>query len=512
MFVKVHTGAISGIEAVAVTVEVNVASGGLGLFLVGLPDNTIKESEQRIHAAFENSGYRLVAKKTVVNLAPADLRKEGSQYDLPIAIGILAATEQIVPTMLDDSMFIGELSLDGTLRPVKGVLPLVAMARDKGLKRVFMPHDNVAEGAVVEGVETVGVGSLVELCQIVMGRMPYEVAENSMSAEDEALNDTYAEDFADVKGQAYVKRALEIAAAGGHNVIMVGSPGSGKTMLARRMPTIMPPMTLEEALETTKIHSVAGKIGAHRGLMRTRPFRAPHHLTSQVALIGGGQSPQPGEVSLANNGVLFLDEMPEFGRSVLEVLRQPLEDRHISISRAKYSVDYPANFTLIASMNPCPCGYYNHPTKECTCSPSAVHRYMAHISGPLMDRIDIHIEVIPVEISEMSNAKPAESSAKVRERVTAAREIQLRRFEGLNIHCNAMMNSAMLRDFAPLSKECSMLLESAMTRLNLSARAYDRIIKVARTIADLEGVESIAPHHISEAIGYRALDREGWGR
>ena len=512
MFVKVHTGAISGIEAVAVTVEVNVASGGLGLFLVGLPDNTIKESEQRIHAAFENSGYRLVAKKTVVNLAPADLRKEGSQYDLPIAIGILAATEQIVPTMLDDSMFIGELSLDGTLRPVKGVLPLVAMARDKGLKRVFMPHDNVAEGAVVEGVETVGVGSLVELCQIVMGRMPYEVAKSSMSAEDEALNDTYAEDFADVKGQAYVKRALEIAAAGGHNVIMVGSPGSGKTMLARRMPTIMPPMTLEEALETTKIHSVAGKIGAHRGLMRTRPFRAPHHLTSQVALIGGGQSPQPGEVSLANNGVLFLDEMPEFGRSVLEVLRQPLEDRHISISRAKYSVDYPANFTLIASMNPCPCGYYNHPTKECTCSPSAVHRYMAHISGPLMDRIDIHIEVIPVEISEMSNAKPAESSAKVRERVTAAREIQLRRFEGLNIHCNAMMNSAMLRDFAPLSKECSMLLESAMTRLNLSARAYDRIIKVARTIADLEGVESIAPHHISEAIGYRALDREGWGR
>ena len=512
MFVKVHTGAICGIEAVGVTVEVNVASGGLGLFLVGLPDNTIKESEQRIHAAFENSGYRLVAKKTVVNLAPADLRKEGSQYDLPIAIGILSATEQIVPTMLDDSMFIGELSLDGTLRPVKGVLPLVAMARDKGLKRVFMPHDNVAEGAVVEGIETVGIGSLVELCQIVMGRMPYEVAKSDIGAEEEAANETYAEDFADVKGQAYVKRALEIAAAGGHNVIMVGSPGSGKTMLARRMPTIMPPMTLDEALETTKIHSVAGKIGTHRGLMRTRPFRAPHHLTSQVALIGGGQSPQPGEVSLANNGVLFLDEMPEFGRSVLEVLRQPLEDRHISISRAKYSVDYPANFTLIASMNPCPCGYYNHPTKECTCSPSAVHRYMAHISGPLMDRIDIHIEVVPVEISEMSSNQPAESSAKIRERVTAAREIQLCRFEGLNIHCNAMMNSAMLRQFAPLSKECSMLLESAMTQLNLSARAYDRIIKVARTIADLEGVESIAPHHISEAIGYRALDRESWGR
>lgn len=512
MFVKVHTGAIAGIEAVPVTVEVNVASGGLGLFLVGLPDNTIKESEQRIHAAFENSGYRLVAKKTVVNLAPADLRKEGSQYDLPIAIAILAATEQITATMLDDSMFIGELSLDGTLRPVKGVLPLVVMARERGLKRVFMPHDNVAEGAVVEGIEVVGIGSLVEMCQVVMERMPYTVAESVITAEDEESATAYAEDFADVKGQHYVKRALEIAAAGGHNVIMVGAPGSGKTMLARRMPSIMPPMTLEEALETTKIHSVAGKIGTHRGLMRTRPFRAPHHLTSQVALIGGGQSPQPGEVSLANNGVLFLDEMPEFGRSVLEVLRQPLEDRHITISRAKYSVDYPANFTLIASMNPCPCGYYNHPTKECSCSPAAVHRYMSHISGPLMDRIDIHIEVVPVEISEMSNAAPTESSASIRARVTAAREVQLRRFEGLDIHCNAMMNSAMLRRFAPLSRECSTLLEQAMTRLNLSARAYDRIIKVARTIADLEGVDDIGVAHISEAIGYRALDRENWGR
>ncbi|MBR2429473.1 MAG: YifB family Mg chelatase-like AAA ATPase [Alistipes sp.] len=512
MFVKVHTGAIAGIEAVPVTVEVNVASGGLGLFLVGLPDNTIKESEQRIHAAFENSGYRLVAKKTVVNLAPADLRKEGSQYDLPIAIAILAATEQIVATMLDDSMFIGELSLDGTLRPVKGVLPLVVMARERGLRRVFMPHDNVAEGAVVEGIDIVGVGSLVEMCQVVMGRMPYTAAECAIAADEDTSTSDYAEDFADVKGQQYVKRALEIAAAGGHNVIMVGAPGSGKTMLARRMPTIMPPMTLEEALETTKIHSVAGKIGTQHGLMRTRPFRAPHHLTSQVALIGGGQSPQPGEVSLANNGVLFLDEMPEFGRSVLEVLRQPLEDRHITISRAKYSVDYPANFTLIASMNPCPCGYYNHPTKECSCSPAAVHRYMSHISGPLMDRIDIHIEVVPVEISEMSSTAPAESSATIRARVTAAREVQMRRFEGTEIYCNAMMNSAMLRRFAPLSRECSTLLEQAMTRLNLSARAYDRIIKVARTIADLEGVDAITTAHISEAIGYRALDRESWGR
>jgi magnesium chelatase family protein len=512
MFIRVHTGAISGIEAVAVTAEVNVAAGGLGLFIVGLPDNTIKESHERIQAAFENSGFKLQAKKTVVNLAPADLRKEGSQYDLPIAIGILTATEQITTDMLADSMFVGELSLNGKLRPVKGVLPLVALARDKGLKRVFMPEENVAEGAVVEGIDVVGVDSLLELCEILSGHMPCVAAQHCMVDVEAETAGEYAEDFADVKGQAYVKRALEIAAAGGHNVIMVGAPGSGKTMLARRMPSIMPPMTMEEALETTKIHSVAGKIGAHRGLMYRRPFRAPHHLTSQVALIGGGQSPQPGEVSLANNGVLFLDEMPEFGRSVLEVLRQPLEDRHITISRAKYSVDYPANFTLIASMNPCPCGYYNHPTKECTCSAAAVHRYMAHISGPLMDRIDIHIEVTPVAIGEMADARPAESSAAIRERVTRAREVQRKRFEGLDIHTNAMMNSAMLRKFAPLDAVCSSLLERAMTHLNLSARAYDRIIKVARTIADLEGADNIAPQHISEAIGYRSLDRENWGR
>lgn len=512
MFVKVHTGAIAGIEAVDVTVEVNVAGGGLGLYIVGLPDNTIKESHERIQAAFENSGYRLVAKKTVVNLAPADLRKEGSLYDLPIAVGILTATEQIVTDMLEDSMFIGELSLNGNLRPVKGVLPLVAMAREAGYRRVFMPVENVAEGVVVEGIETVGIGSLAEMCEILAGRAPYTVAEPSVVEDEDVAEGEYVEDFADVKGQAYVKRALEIAAAGGHNVIMIGAPGSGKTMLARRMPSIMPPMTLDESLETTKIHSVAGKIGSERGLITTRPFRAPHHLTSQVALIGGGQSPQPGEVSLANNGVLFLDEMPEFGRNVLEVLRQPLEDRHITISRAKYSVDYPARFTLVASMNPCPCGYYNHPTKECTCSAAAVHRYMAHISGPLMDRIDIHVEVVPVSIAEISTTERAESSAEVRKRVVAAREIQLRRFEGLDIHCNAMMNSAMLRRFAPLDRPSAELLERAMARLNLSARAYDRIIKVARTIADLEGAENITPAHISEAIGYRSLDRENWGR
>ena len=510
MFIRINSGAISGIDAVNVTAEVNVASGGIGLYIVGLPDNTIKESHERIQAAFENSGYRLIAKKTVVNLAPADLRKEGSQYDLAIAIGILTATEQIHPTMLDDSMFIGELSLGGAVRPVKGVLPLVAMARKSGFKRVFMPNDNISEGAVVEGIECIGISTLIELCQILEGKIAYSITPHTIVTE-EVMEDEYLEDFADVKGQKYVKRALEIAAAGGHNVIMIGSPGSGKTMLARRMPTILPPMTLEEALETTKIHSVAGKIGTNRGLITQRPFRAPHHLTSQVALIGGGQSPQPGEVSLANNGVLFLDEMPEFGRNVLEVLRQPLEDRHITISRAKYSVDYPANFTLIASMNPCPCGYYNHPTKECSCSAAAVHRYMSHISGPLMDRIDIHIEVVPVSISEMTTAERAESSAEIRKRVIAAREIQLRRFEGLDIHCNAMMNSAMLRRFAPLEKGVATLLESAMSRLNLSARAYDRIIKVARTIADLEGKEHIEPQHITEAIGFRSLDRETWG-
>ena len=511
MFIKVHTGAISGIEAVDVSVEVNVAGGGIGLYIVGLPDNTIKESEQRIQAAFENSGYRLLAKKIVINLAPADLRKEGSLYDLPIAIGILSATEQISTNYIEDSMFIGELSLNGNLRSVKGVLPLVARARERGLKRVFLPKDNVAEGAVVDGIDIIGIGSLVELCEILCSRMYYTPAEHILSDESSVAESLYNEDFSDVKGQAYVKRALEIAAAGGHNIIMIGSPGSGKTMLARRMPTIMPPMTLEEALETTKIHSVAGKIGTHRGLIYERPFRAPHHLTSQVALIGGGQYPQPGEVSLANNGVLFLDEMPEFGRNVLEVLRQPLEDRHITISRARYSVDYPANFTLIASMNPCPCGYYNHPTKECTCSAAAVHRYMAHISGPLMDRIDIHVEVVPVSIRDMSSDRREESSAEVRKRVIEAREIQQQRFAEVDIHCNAMMNSAMLRKFAPLSRDCSELLEKAMQRLNLSARAYDRIIKVARTIADLDKKSDIETSHISEAISYRSLDRENWG-
>ena len=502
MFVRTYAGALAGIDAVAVTVEVNITGGGLGLYLVGLPDNAVKESEQRIRAAFENSGERMSGKKVVVNLAPADLRKEGSGFDLPIAVGILAAMGRIDAEAVDGTMFIGELSLDGSVKPVRGVLPLAVRARG-----------NAAEAAVVEGIDAIGVTTLREVVACLNGEAEIVPAKPAAGESFGAEALRYAEDFADVKGQTYVKRALEIAAAGGHNVIMIGSPGSGKTMLARRLPTILPPLTREEALETTKIHSVAGGTGLAGGLMTRRPFRAPHHLASQVALIGGGQSPRPGEVSLAHNGVLFLDELPEFGRSVLEVLRQPLEEKRVVVSRAKYSVEYPANFTLVAAMNPCPCGYYNHPTRECTCSPGSVHRYMGRISGPLMDRIDLHVEVTPVAPQELSATAPGEPSAAIRERVVRAREVQAERFRNTEgVHTNSMMNSAALREYCRLDAASAALLERAMERLSLSARAYDRILKVARTIADLAGRADIVQADIAEAINYRSLDRGNWGR
>ncbi len=511
MFVRTYAASLVGIDAVRVTVEVNIAGGGLGLYLVGLPDNAVKESEQRIRAAFENSGEKMSGRKVVVNLAPADLRKEGSSFDLPIAVGILAAMQRIGERKLADTLFCGELSLDGSVMAVRGVLPIALAAREAGLKRLVLPCENAAEAAVVEGLEVIGVESLRRCidflnddCMLLPTAAP-EFAPEELSA------GRYAEDFADVKGQSHVKRALEIAAAGGHNVLMIGAPGSGKTMLARRLPTILPPLTTDEALETTKIHSVAG-LQRFDGLMSRRPFRAPHHTASPVSLIGGGQSPRPGEVSLAHNGVLFLDELPEFGRSVLEVLRQPLEERQIVVSRARYNVSYPANFTLVAAMNPCPCGYYNHPAKECVCSPGSVHRYMGRISGPLMDRIDMHIEVTPVAPEELQTATEGERSEVIRARVARARALQRERFRGAEgVYTNARMNSAMLREYCRLDEASELLLRRAMERLSLSARAYDRILKVARTIADLAGRERIESADIAEAIGYRSLDRESWG-
>ena len=511
MLVKVFGAAVQGIDATIVTIEVN-SSRGIKFFLVGLPDSAVKESHERIISALQVNGYKFPTRQIVVNMAPANIRKEGSSYDLPLAIGILASAEEILPDKLSDYLIIGELSLDGSLQPIKGALPIAICARSQGFKGFILPKQNAKEAAVVNNLNVYGVENIKEVIEFFNGRRELEPTIVHTREEFFQHQDNYPYDFADVKGQESVKRAMEVAAAGGHNLIMIGSPGSGKSMMAKRLPSILPPLSLAESLETTKIHSVAGKLTKNDSLIATRPFRSPHHTISQVAMVGGGSNPQPGEISLAHNGLLFLDELPEFSRSVLEVLRQPLEDRHISISRAKYSLDYPASFMLVASMNPCPCGYYTHPTKACVCNPGQVHRYLNRISGPLLDRIDIQIEIVPVPFEKMAEQNTGESSASIRERVIKARKIQEERFANHpGIHCNAQMESKLLQQYATPDDQGLRLLRNAMTRLNLSARAYDRILKVARTISDLEGSEHIQSHHLAEAIGYRNLDRESWG-
>ena len=511
MLVKVYTAALQGIDATIVTIEVN-SSRGIKFFLVGLQDSAVKESHERIISALQVNGYKFPSRQIVVNMAPADIRKEGSSYDLPLAIGILASAGEVSEEKLSKYLIIGELSLDGSLQPIKGALPIAICARAKGYEGFILPKQNAREAAVVNNLNVYGVENIKEVIEFFNGERELEPTIVNTREEFYQHQSNFSYDFADVKGQESVKRALEVAAAGGHNVIMIGAPGSGKSMMAKRMPSILPPLSLGESLETTKIHSVAGKLTKNDSLIATRPFRAPHHTISQVAMVGGGSNPQPGEISLAHNGLLFLDELPEFNRSVLEVLRQPLEDRHISISRAKNSLDYPASIKLVASMNPCPCGYYNHPTKACVCNPGQVHRYLNRISGPLLDRIDIQIEIVPVPFEKMAEQQTSESSATIRERVIKARKIQEQRFaEHPGIYCNAQMESKLLHQYATPDEQGLNLLRTAMTRLNLSARAYDRILKVARTIADLEASEAIKPNHIAEAISYRNLDREGWG-